>query len=276
MKRTLINTLLASTAFLGSVGVQAAMISQWQVDVSTVFDTTSVVWDHSNGGPSPTTVTPTQLIWGIDGGSGRSGLAIGSTPISTTVNTNGAAVNNITITHTNRPITGTTLDSVDIWSTLTLTPLLPPSAGLPPATMVFNVNFQETTNDVPGNPGTCADGGLEGVGVNGNGCADIFVISQDSLNFSFDYYDPDLSADRTYYISFFEATNGLNSLSSQACSAAGAGYPCLGFETTEGEQTTAQFAARITSQPIHIPEPGTLAILGIGLAGLGVMRRRQA
>ena len=276
MKKTLLSSLIATTVFLGSTGVQAAMITQWQVGVDTVFDTTlgsSLVWDGSNGGtPFDHSASPLLLSWGQSTGDGQSSLGIGSTPINTTVNTNGAAVNNVTITHTNNPITGTTLDRVNILSTLTLTPLVPELPGLPPTTMTFTVNFQETTN--ASNP--CADGGANGVGVNINGCADIFVIDKNSLNFAFQYYDSEIDADRTYYISFFEATNGLHSLSQEACSAAGGGYPCLGFETSEGMATTAQFAALITSEPVSIPEPGILALLGVSLAGLGMARRRKA
>lgn len=273
MKKILTSALFAISAVLGSAGAQASMITQWEVKVDAVFDTSSVVWDHSNGGTlTDFSVSTTSLRWGQPS-TAQSGLAIGNSPVTTYVDTNGAAVNNITLTHTNRPITGTTLDSVSILSTLTLTPSMPSLTGLPPATMFFAVNFQETTNDP--RPGLCADGGLYGIGVNGAGCADIFVISQDSLNFEFQYYDPDLGADRTYYISFFEATNGLGSLSSAACSAAGAGFPCLGFETSENQETTARFAALITTEPVSIPEPGSMALLGMALAAAGLIRSRK-
>lgn len=274
MKKSLIQQLLATVVFLGSAGAQAAMITQWNVNVDSIFDTGSIVWDDSNGGPTPTSASTSLLTWGNPTAS-PSGLEIGSSPANTFVNTNGPAVNNITLTHTNHPITGTTLDSVSLLSTLTLTPFIPASPGLPSVTQTFVINFQETTNN-PGS-GICADGGANGVGVNSAGCADIFVISQSSLNFAFNYFDVDDAINRTYYISFFEATNGLNALSPTACAAAGATSPCLGFETPENAITTAQFAALITSEPVSIPEPGILGLFGIALAGFGVagLKRRR-
>jgi hypothetical protein len=190
------------------------------------------------------------------------------------VDTNGAAVPNVIITHNNNPITGNSLDSVTIDSTLTLTPFVPPALGLPPATISFLIDFQETPNGA--NP--CADGGTNGVGVNVNGCADIFVIDQAALNFPFQYPDPtgpDAGTLRTYFISFFESTGGLNPLSDAACSAAGVASGCLGFTTAEQQSTPAQFAALITTQPVGVPEPTALLLMGLGLAGLGFAKRRR-
>ena len=43
------------------------------------------------------------------------------------------------------------------------------------------------------------------------------------------------------------------------------------FVTTTGNQSKAT-----VDLPMVVPEPGTLAIFGLGLAGLGLMRRRKA
>ena len=253
-----------------ATSANATPVTTWTVDVDTQFDTTSVVWD---GSPAGTTNTSTLLKWGTSTGSGQSGIEITDSPSSTHVDTNGGAVPNVSITHTNQPITGTSLDSVNIKSILTLTPFVPPAPGLPSQEITFGVNFQETPNgDDP-----CAGGGANGFGVNVNGCADIFVIDQDALNFPFQYADPDdTSFIRTYFISFFELTSGLNPLPSVACTAAGATAPCIGFRTPETTNTTFQFAALITTEPVSVPEPGILALFGISLAGLGFARRRKS
>jgi hypothetical protein len=250
------------------------IVDQWNVSVDTVFNTTSIC--DSNGDCTQpngiTVVNNRSLRWGD---SGQSGLDITGSPSSATVVTDGAAVANVSITHLNNPITGTTLSSLNILSTLTLTPLVPLGVGkVGPTTITFGVNFLETPNGA--NP--CANGGTNWTGVNINGCADIYVTDQNSLNFLF-MYDLDGAATEydamPYYISFFELSQGLNPLPVEACSAVGVSSPCLGFMTPEAQNTTVQFASLITSVPVVIPEPGILALFGISLAGVGIVRRRK-
>jgi hypothetical protein len=255
------------------------IVDVWIVDVSTIFDTTTIVDSNGNTPGGVTAVTNQRLRWGIDLGSGQSGLDITGSPSIQNVATNGAAVPNVSVTHLNNPIQAPTLRSVDILSTLTLTPFSPSGGVLPSSTVTFGVDFLETSNGA--NP--CADGGANGVGVNSNGCADIFVIDQNSLNFPF-FYDLDALdgnatddyAPQQYFISFFEATSGLNPLPAAACASVGVASPCLGFRTPEGSNTTFQFAALITTERVSVvPEPGALALMGLGFGLMGLLRRRR-
>lgn len=255
---------LAALTLCGAFA-QAAQVNQWTVDVNTIFIASSILPGSGISNPNPTT-----LNWGTPT-SANSGMDILNSPSSETVFTNGAAVANVSVRHRNNPIGGTTLTHVDIQSTVTLTPLDPAGSALAPAQIVFGIDFAETPND-PGVGNNCANGAANGVGKNINGCADIFAVSSDALNFLFNYDGQD------YFISFFEQTSGLNPLSSAACLAAtGSSNPCLGFETIEGQSTTVNFATLITTEriDINVPEPGSMSLVAGALLTLGFIGRRR-
>lgn len=55
------------------------------------------------------------------------------------------------------------------------------------------------------------------------------------------------------------------------CIEAGAALGCKGFTTEENTKTNVQFGFQIS----QVPEPGTLSLMGLGLVGGAVLRRRK-
>ena len=284
---------MAAAGFLGSA--QADLVTSWDYSITTKFEGTNTF----NTGGGSQTQTERQVSWGAAGGSvfagntgdsslNRSGITIsdvdGSGGDDSTVNANTGNVvtNNLSaagigegawITHHNNVLSGSfaTLLTSQIESSLTLWAFPPGDDGGPPDfgpdTLFFTVFFAETSN---------SEGNCVVVSPVGNPCNDIFALNQsDAFNKSFDYDGED------YFVSIFpivgSGLGSFNLLGAAACEAAGALADCVGFTTVEGQNTTVQFGFTITADPIElVPEPGSLALAGLGLGLIGLLRRRKA
>ncbi|HRD34703.1 MAG TPA: THxN family PEP-CTERM protein [Rhodocyclaceae bacterium] len=261
---------VALTGFACSAA-QAAAVVEWGYTVETTWVASSfgagtgTIIDHTDG-------AGLELSWGANVplalGVERSGLVISDSPVDSA--TGGLFTNNLvpsptaTITHTNNSISSSfaTLNTATLLTTLTLFEVDPdpaPDPGvLPLPPLSFAINFIETLNSTPcGFP-------------SGSVCDDIFVIDNAAFDNAFTYKGI------TYYVSIVTPTGVIDPLPAASCLAAGAAVGCYGFQTRENAITPVSFGIVITTDPLLVSEPGALALAGLGLLGLGLVRRRKA
>lgn len=268
MKNTAKKVLLSSLVFPFALGVQSAsavQITEWAYNVDNAFSD----WTETGGdGSVVASDGNSTLTWGTDDQSSVSITPNISAPGG--LFTNGPAVTGAVFTHNNSPIPveDSTLASFNVNTTLTLTPVDPAGETLPPQSLTFESFFSETLNQAPCVPTATSQ------------CDDIFTLDNiDELGGTLvgDAYQFTTGSFVTDGFSYqvFLTLLDLENLTSEACAQAGASAGCVGFLTEEDNVNNWQAEFRIVSSPVDVPEPGTLALLGLGLLGLGLSARKN-
>ena len=279
--------LFVPAALIASQTAFAAKITQWSYENEVGFFNTTgtgVTVNTINTQPTfdllgntvanPAAGLATTLSWGPAAtASGTSKFRISDTggvnttgKITGTVITDGAFVEDASLFHNNFIInTGSGLTGTTILGSLLLDALVPATGDVfGPLTGFFKLVFKETNNDGEGSlGGLCADGSAKP-------CPDIFVLTNPGT----------LGPQVLGTIMGFEYTlnlaiAGLTPVGDQGCALVGQASGCFGFITPEDGISQVDVSFNITTKNTNVPEPGMLALLGLGLAGLGFSQARR-
>lgn len=241
-------------------------------------------WGKAGGAfKTPGSLTRSALTVGIVGGSNTGGgEATGSVKTDTNFLPEAGEIGKgMSFTHWNNPIDSSyaTLKSATVTDLLWLTPSSPTlGSEITGPTLVFNFKFSETPNaGGQGGPGKCADGTKANTII--GGCPDLFGFQgTDFVGQAFTYDGNDYLASVLLLAADGMTPIGpIGTLADAECKVLGLDMGCFGFKTDEAKATTVRFGLLISSVgQYEVPEPGTLALFGIALAGIGAMRLRKS
>lgn len=255
--------------------VSAAPVTNWNWSLDSAFTswTGAVTASGSvfdNDGTGTTFIGNSKMTWGTDVGFGQSSLEItnpnlttangSATPFNLVETAVGSGVYTDTVSgtlaiHKNRPIQAGSgsLSSFVMTEYFRLVPTGFDPVGAPALAGMFEADFLESPNS---SDLSC--------------CDDIFVIADGSLLDNVASFEQD---GYKYVVSL--SAVGLGVLTDAQCAELGYASGCAGLVTEENATNNFQFMITLTASAVSVAEPSLFALMGLGLIGVAIRRRRR-